>query len=153
MVMAVMTIFEALGSFKSKWVKNYINDLNAVFIFTLFIGASFFIMSYDSLLGLNTKAVTIAALCLFSYVIGISFPIQRQLINQAIPEPRLRASLLSSESIIDRGVNSLVAGSLGVALASGQLLYFLKKSAIVAILSVFLIAGLIKIIKKQTLKS
>jgi MFS family permease len=153
LVMAIMTIFEALGSFKSKWVKNYVNDLNAVFIFTLFIGVSFFIMSYDSFLGLNTKAVTISALCLFSYVIGISFPIQRQLINQAIPEPRLRASLLSSESIIDRGVNSLVAGSLGVALASGQLLYFLKKSAIVAIISVFLIAGLIKIIKKQTLKS
>ena len=149
MVMAGMTIFEAIGSFKSKWVKNYINDLNAVFIFTLVIGISFFIMSYDYFFGLNIKFVTIAALCLFSYVIGISFPIQRQLINKAIPEPRLRASLLSSESIIDRGVNSIVAGSLGIALASGQLLFFLQKSAIISIFSVLLIALLIKFVRKN----
>lgn len=149
-VMAVMTIFEALGSFKSKWVRNYLNDLNAVFVFTCFIGISFYLMSLDkSFLGVDIKIVTIMALCLFSYVIGISFPIQRQLINQAIPEPRLRATLLSSESIIDRGVNSFVAGSLGVALASGQLLYFLKKSALIAILSVFIIAVLIKAIRKS----
>lgn len=148
MVMAIMTIFEALGSFKSKWIRNYLNDLNAIFVFTVFIGISFFVMSFDSFLGLNIKMITIVALCLFSYVIGISFPIQRQLINQAIPEPRLRASLLSSESIIDRGVNSFVAGSLGLALASGQLLLFLRKSAIVAMLSVFIIALLIKFVRK-----
>lgn len=149
MMMALMTIFEAAGSFKSKWVRKYLSDLNAVFVFTFFIGISFLLMSYDSFFGIDIKSVTIFALCLFSFVIGISFPIQRQLINEAIPEPRLRASLLSSESIIDRGVNSLVAGSLGVALASGQLMYFLKKSAIVAVLSVFIIASLIKIVGKK----
>lgn len=148
MIMALMTIFEALGSFKSKWVRNYLTDLNAIFVFTFFIGISFFMMSFDSLLGLNIQAITIFALCLFSYVIGISFPIQRQLINQAIPEPSLRASLLSSESIIDRGVNSIVAGSLGVALATGQLLFFLRKSAIIAVVSVFIIALLIKLVRK-----
>ena len=149
MVMSLMTIFEAIGSFKSKWVRRYLSDLYAVFIFTVMIGLSFLLISLDSFLGIDIKIVTIAALCLFSYIIGISFPIQRQLINQAIPEPRLRASLLSSESIIDRGVNSLVANSLGAALAAGHLLLFLRQSAIFSICSVFIIALLIKFIRKS----
>jgi len=147
-IMSLMTIFEAIGSFKSKWVRKYLNDLYAIFVFTFIIGISFFLLSLNSFFGFNLQVVTIVALCLFSYIIGISFPIQRQLINKAIPEPRLRASLLSSESIIDRGVNSLVANSLGAALAAGQLLLFLKQSAFIAILSVFAIALLIKFIGK-----
>ncbi len=149
MVMSLMTLFEALGSFRSKWVHRFINDLNAVFIFTLIIGVSFYFLSLQTFFGLNIKIITLMALCLFSYVIGISFPIQRQLINKAIPEPHLRASLLSSESIIDRGINSLVASQLGAALAAGQLLFFLKKSAIVSIVSVFIIALLIRILRNS----
>ncbi len=149
MVMALMTIFEAIGAFRSKWVHRYLNDLNAVFVFTCFIGVSFWMMSKYYFFGIDLKLITIIALCLFSYVIGISFPIQRQLINQAIPEPRLRASLLSSESIIDRAVNSVVASSLGIALQSGQLLPFLKKSAIYSVLSVFLIALMIRFVRRN----
>ena len=150
MVMALMTIFEAIGAFRSKWVHRYLNDLNAVFVFTCFIGVSFWMMSKYYFFGIDLKLITIIALCLFSYVIGISFPIQRQLINQAIPEPRLRASLLSSESIIDRAVNSVVASSLGLALQSGQLLPFLKKSAIYSVLSVFLIALMIRFVRRNS---
>ncbi len=150
MVMALMTIFEAIGAFRSKWVHRYLNDLNAVFVFTCFIGVSFWMMSKYYFFGIDLKLITIIALCLFSYVIGISFPIQRQLINQAIPEPRLRASLLSSESIIDRAVNSVVASSLGIALQSGQLLPFLKKSAIYSVLSVFLIALMIRFVRRNS---
>jgi MFS family permease len=149
MVMSLMTLFEAIGSFKSKWVRKYVSDLYAIFIFTLIIGLSFYFISLDSFFGLDVKIVTIAALCLFSYIIGVSFPIQRQLINQAIPEPRLRATLLSSESIIDRGINSLVANSLGAALAAGHLLLFLKQSALISILSVFVIALLIKYVRRE----
>lgn len=153
MIMSLMTIFEAIGSFKSKWVRKYLNDLYAIFVFTIMIGISFLLISFDSFLGIDIKIVTIVALCFFSYIIGISFPIQRQLINQAIPEPRLRASLLSSESIIDRGINSLVANSLGAALAAGHLLLFLRKSALVAIVSVFIIAILIKSLRKSKYES
>ena len=149
MIMSLMTIFEAIGSFKSKWVRKYLSDLYAIFIFTFMIGMSFFLISLDSFLGIDIKIVTIVALCFFSYIIGISFPIQRQLINKAIPEPRLRASLLSSESIIDRGVNSLVANSLGAALAAGHLLLFLKQSAVISIFSVFVIAILIKYVGRS----
>jgi MFS family permease len=150
MVMALMTIFEAIGAFRSKWVRNYFSDLNAVFVFTVTIGLSFLLMSLNSFFGIDLRWVTILALCLFSYAIGISFPIQRQLINDAIPDPHLRASLLSSESIIDRGVNSVVAASLGVALQSGHLLVFLRQSALYSVLSVFLIAVLIRMIKRNT---
>lgn len=143
-----MTLFEAIGSFRSKWVHKYLNDLNAVFVFTFILGVSFYFMSLNHFFGMNIKALTLFALCLFSFIIGISFPIQRQLMNQAIPEPRLRASLLSSESIIDRGVNSLVASHLGAALAAGQLLYFLQKSALVSVVSVFIIATLIRFVRK-----
>ncbi len=150
MVMALMTVFEALGAFRSAWLRRYVNDLNAVFVFTVLIGISFYLMSFTSFFGIDPKIITLIALCLFSYVIGISFPIQRQLINQAIPEPRLRASLLSSESIIDRGVNSLVASSLGLALQSGQLLIFLRKSAAVSVSSVLMIALLIRYTKRNS---
>ena len=150
MVMALMTVFEAIGAFRSAWLRKYLNDLNAVFVFTFVIGISFFLMSFSNFYGFDLKMLTLIALCLFSYVIGISFPIQRQLINQAIPEPRLRASLLSSESIIDRGVNSLVASSLGLALQSGQLLIFLRKSATVSVSSVLVIAILIRFTRRNS---
>ena len=145
MIMSLMTIFEAIGSFKSKWVKRFFNDRNAIFIFTILIGISFYLLSLNNLTGIYLKVLTLFALCCFSYIIGLSFPIQRQLINEAIPEPKLRASLLSSESIIDRAVNSLVASSMGIALASGQLLLFLKKSAFASIGSVIIIWILINL--------
>jgi hypothetical protein len=148
LMMSLMTVFEALGSLKSKWVRSYLNDLYAIFVFTFLIGISFLLLSLERLWGIDIKIVTIVALCFFSYIIGISFPIQRQLINQAIPEPKLRATLLSSESIIDRAMNSLVANSLGVALASGHLLLFLRQSAAVSIASVFIIALMIKFVGK-----
>lgn len=144
LIMALMTICEAVGSFKSKWLKKYVSDLYATFIFTIMIGISFYTLSLDDVFGINNKFVTIASLCIFSFVIGISFPIQKQLMNQAIPEPRLRASLLSTESIIDRAVNSLVANSLAAAITAGHLLLYLKQSAFVTILSVFIITLLIK---------
>lgn len=149
MVMSLMTIFEAIGSFKSKWVRKYVNDLNAVFIFTFIIGISFYLMSFNDLFGIDKKIMTLFALSLFSYIIGISFPIQRQLMNKAIPEPKLRASLLSCESIIDRATNSVVATFLGAALASNQLLLFLKQSAFIAVISVFIIAMLIRFLRNK----
>jgi MFS family permease len=148
MMMALMTIFEALGAFKSKWVRQYLTDLNAVFVLTVVIGISFYVMSITGWGPAALQMTTVAALCLFSYAIGISFPIQRQLINDASPEPKLRASLLSSESIIDRAVNSWVASSLGLALAQGNLLGFLRTSAWVAVTTVALIAIVIRTLKR-----
>lgn len=148
LVMALMTICEAIGSFRSKWLKKYISDLFATFIFTVLIGICFLILSIDNFYGLDHKIATLFALCFFSFVIGISFPIQKQLMNQEIPEPRLRASLLSTESIIDRAINSLVANSLAAAITTGHLLLYLKQSALVTIISVLIITILIKYFRR-----
>lgn len=150
MIMALMTAFEALGSFKSEWVKRFLNDQNAIFAFTFILGVSFLLLSIN-IQGIyfNPKWATLFSLALFSYVIGISYPIQKKLINDAIPAPQMRASLLSVESIIDRGVNSWVATLLGPILLSGHLSYFLQKSAVVAIFSTCLIALLIYFVRKK----
>lgn len=147
-VMAIMTIFEAIGSYRSKWLRHYLSDLYAIFIFTVFIGICFYFLSIDNFFGLDIKILTILSLCLFSFIIGLSYPIQKQLMNEAITEPRLRASILSVESIIDRAINSLVASGLAAALAAGHLLLYLKQSALVTIFSVFLITILIKFTKR-----
>lgn len=149
-IMSVMTIFEAIGSYRSKWLRQYLSDLYAIFVFTILIGICFYFLSIDYFLGIDKKIITIAALCFFSFIIGLSYPIQKQLMNEAIPEPRLRASILSTESIIDRAVNSVVASSLAAALAAGHLLLYLKQSAIVTISSVFIITLLIRYTKKMT---
>jgi MFS family permease len=144
MVMAAMTIFEAIGSYRSKWVRKFLNDLYATFFFTCCIGVSFYVMSLNDLAFIDKKVATLVSLCFFSFVIGISFPIQRQLVNEAIPSPELRATLLSIESIIDRAVNSLVASFLSVVLTTGKLLVFLEQAAFVTILSVFIVTLLIR---------
>lgn len=143
-IMAVMTIFEAIGAYRSKWVRRFLSDLYATFFFTCCIGISFYLLSLDNFGFLDKKIVTVFALCFFSFIIGISFPIQRQLVNEAIDNTELRASLLSVESIIDRAVNSLVASYLAVVLSSGQLLVFLEQAAFVTIISVFVVTMLIR---------
>jgi MFS family permease len=143
-IMAIMTIFEAIGSFRSKWVKRFFSDLYATFFFTCCIGLSFYIMSFEKFLFIDTKILTIIALSFFSFIIGISFPIQRQLVNGSIHNPELRASLLSVESIIDRAANSLVASYLAAVLSAGKLLLFLEQVAFVTIISVFIITMIIR---------
>ncbi len=142
--MSLMTVFEAIGSYRSKWVKRFLSDLYATFFFTCCIGLSFYLMSFDTLSIISAQVITIIALCFFSFVIGISFPIQRQLVNGSINNPELRASLLSVESIIDRAVNSIVASYLAVVLSTGQLLVFLEQAAFVTIISVFIITMIIR---------
>ncbi len=148
LIMALMTICEAIGSFRSKWMRRFLPDLYATFVFTVLIGVCFYLLSIDVLWKFDIKIVTILSLCFFSFIIGLSYPIQKQLMNEAIPEPRLRASLLSTESIIDRAVNSIVASSLAAALTAGHLLLYLKQSALVTIISVLIITVLIKFTRR-----
>ena len=91
-------MFEALGSMKPGWVRRYASDLNAVFLLSILMGASLLFIPFGG------QAVTIAALCVFSLLCGFAFPIQKQLMNDAIADPRYRATLLSAESIVDRAV-------------------------------------------------
>jgi MFS family permease len=61
----------------------------------------------------------------YSVAAGFAYPLQRQAIQQAIVDSRMRATLVSLESLIDRSVCAVVAWILGESLAAGQLSGFL----------------------------
>ena len=129
-VMAVMTVFEAAGSARPELLKKWFSDLNAVFVVTCAMALCVAVVPFTGQVG------TLVALCLFSLAAGLSFPVQRQLLNDWVPDARYRATLLSCESIIDRSVCAAVAAMAGGFLARGQLDAFLQTSATVTLLGV-----------------
>ena len=138
-IMSLMTIFEAIGSAKPQWLQKGQTDLRSVFWMTLLMaGSLIFIPSAG-------KWGTLVCLCLFSIATGVSFPIQRQLLNHAIRESRYRATLMSLESLIDRGVNAVVAGMIGGYLSQGKLSQFLVLSGSVSILFIFILYLVLKL--------
>ena len=92
---------------------------------------------------------TVVLLCVFAVATGISFPVRKQLLNDSIPDPRYRATLLSMESIVDRAVCALVAVALGAYLAAGQLDEFLVLSAVVTCAVMGLLAVLLLAVRKH----
>lgn len=126
-IMALMTVFEAVGSWYPHLLRRYTNDLNAVFGLTVVMGLSF------AVLPVAGQLATLASLCVFSLACGLSFPIQRQLLNDAIPDSSNRATILSIESIADRAVNAAAASLLGSSLAGGGLNRYLLGSAAVTL--------------------
>lgn len=122
-IMSVMTLFEALGSARHNWTRRYISDVSAVFALTIAIAVSF------SWMGLAGKAGTMLALFLFAYVTGLAYPIQRQVLNDAITNSRYRATILSMESLIDRGICAWVVAFIAPFVSSGRTGLFLHLSA------------------------
>ncbi len=124
-MMSLTSIFEAIGSAYPGWRggKKRVSDVNVVYLCTLAMAAS---LSGVALLGQWAAA---AGLCAFSAAVGLSFPIQRQLLNDSIPDSRYRATLLSMESILDRAACAWVAAILGGFVAAGQIDRFLHLSA------------------------
>jgi len=143
-VMALMTVFEALGAARPSWLRNRISDVRSVFLLTIAMAVT---LALTGLLGIVGSVI---ALCLFSLACGLSFPIQRALLNAAITDSRYRATLLSIESIIDRAVCALVALALGDYLQNGQLTDFLVQTAIVTCVLMVVIAGLITMARRKT---
>jgi MFS family permease len=119
LVMSVMTIFEAAGAFRPTWFRRFMSDLNAVYFLTFVMAISMMILPLSGQIGV------IAGLCIFSYATGLSFPIQRQLMNDAIEDGSYRATILSVESIVDRAANAGLAAIIGPALMAGRLSEFL----------------------------
>lgn len=149
LVMSMMTIFEAAGSLKPGWFRKLMNDFNAVYFLTFVMAVTLGIIPWLSTTG------TLISLCLFSLATGLSFPIQRQLMNDAVPDSRYRATLLSIESIIDRATNAVVAAFMGGYLASGRLAEFLRLSGYVtvaAILALILFAHFFKLSARRAVK-
>jgi hypothetical protein len=128
MVMSAMTVFEALGSAYPRALKRWWSDLNAVFVLTVVLGISVGAMAWGGA-GFAGQASVVFWLCLFSLAFGLAFPIQRQLLNDAIPDSRYRATLLSIESLMDRAVCAWVAAILADMMGAGKMNSFLLASA------------------------
>ncbi|WP_290060978.1 MFS transporter [Amycolatopsis solani] len=142
-VLAAMTVFEALGAARPHRLRRAIGPVGSVFTLTIVMA---------SCLGLLVWAgpfPAVVLLCVFAVATGIAFPVQKQLLNDSIPDSRYRATLLSLESIVDRAVCALVAVALGAYLAAGRLNEFLLLSAVVTCAAMGLLALLLLAVRKH----
>ena len=146
-VLAAMTIFEALGAARPHLLRRKVGAAGSVFLLTIVMALSL------GLIVLFGPVVTIALLCLFAVSSGLSFPIQRKLLNDAIPDSRYRATLLSMESILDRAVCAVVAVALGAYLARGDLDEFLVTTAVVTCGLMAALGVLLVVVRKRRSKA
>jgi MFS family permease len=128
LVMSMMTAFEAMGSASSSKLRNWISDFAAVFVLTTGLALALL------LIPLASQVTTLVLLATFSTCSGLAFPIQRQVLNDAIPDSRYRATILSLESIVDRAVNAWLASMIGGFLVAGQLDIYLRGAACLTVL-------------------
>lgn len=119
-IMSVMTIFEALGSKFAPQLRRLASDLTAVTIATIVLAVTTISLSGFGFLN-GQKPLIIMALSLFSLAAGLAFPIQRQVLNDAISDSSIRATILSLESIIDRAVCAICVLPLGGLIERGAL--------------------------------
>jgi MFS family permease len=145
-VLAAMTIFEALGAARPHRLRRAIGPAAAVFLLTIVMALCL------GFIAMSGAVVAVLLLCVFAAATGISFPVQKQLLNDAIPDSRYRATLLSIESIIDRAVCAVVAVALGDYLSDGRLNEFLMLSAIVACSMMALLAILLFTVRRRSSK-
>ncbi|MEV5713321.1 MFS transporter [Amycolatopsis mediterranei] len=142
-VLAAMTVFEALGAARPHRLRRAIGPVGSVFTLTivmaLCLGVIVFVGSFPA----------VVVLCVFAVAAGIAFPVQKQLLNDSIPDSRYRATLLSMESIVDRAGCALVAVALGAYLAAGQLNEFLVLTAVVTCVVMALLAVLLLAARKH----
>lgn len=128
-LLAINTLFEAVGAAFPRIFRRWMSDLTAVFVLTLLMGICCWGLAQGG------RWSCFAWLNLFAVVAGLSYPIQRQVMNQHIPDSRYRASLLSAESLVDRAVCAWVALLLGGILERGQMGLFLQLSAAASVLT------------------
>ncbi|MFE7544114.1 MFS transporter, partial [Streptomyces platensis] len=100
-VLAAMTVAEAVASARPQWLGRRLSPVAWVSLLSLAMAGT---LAGSTLGGPWT---VIALLCVFAAVTGFAYPLQRKLVNDAIPAGAPRATLLSVESIVDRGVCAL----------------------------------------------
>ncbi|MFI9259536.1 MFS transporter [Streptomyces sioyaensis] len=124
-VLAAMTVAEAVASARPQWLGSRLSPVAWVSLLSLAMAAA---LAGSTLGGPWT---VIALLCVFAAVTGFAYPLQRKLVNDAIPAGAPRATLLSVESIVDRAVCALAAVAAGAYLSAGRLDALLWHSALV----------------------
>ncbi len=132
-VLAAMTVAEAVASARPQWLSGRLPPVAWVSVLSVVLAGTLAAMA------LGGPWVTVGLLCLFAAATGFAYPVQRKLVNDAVPAHAPRATLLSVESIVDRAVCALAAVAAGAYLAAGRLDALLWHSALVtvALLGVF----------------
>ncbi|WP_371525196.1 MFS transporter [Streptomyces sp. NBC_01283] len=123
-VLAAMTVAEAVASARPQWLSRRLPPVAWVSILSLALAGTLAAMT------LGGPWAVVALLCLFAAATGFAYPIQRKLVNDAVPAHAPRATLLSIESIVDRGVCALAAVAAGAYLSAGHLNVLLWHSAL-----------------------
>ncbi len=137
LVMSAMTLFEAIGSFRPQWARRWLPDRPLVTLLTLSLA-----LALGAIPWLGAYA-TVTALCLFSLAVGWSFPVQKQVMNDAIPDSKYRATLLSIESIVDRGISAIATLLMAGYMARGAMNEYLTDAALATIVAAVLIAAFV----------
>jgi predicted MFS family arabinose efflux permease len=124
-VLAAMTVAEAVASARPHWLGRRLSPAAWVSVLSLALAVTL------AAITLGGPWTVVALLCVFAAITGFAYPIQRKLVNDAIPADAPRATLLSVESIVDRGVCALAAMAAGAYLSAGRLDALLWHSALV----------------------
>ncbi|MFF9090609.1 MFS transporter [Streptomyces sp. NPDC014991] len=114
-VLAAMTVAEAVASTRPQWLSRRLPPAGWVSLLSVALAA---VLAGTVVGGPWT---VVALLCAFAAITGFVYPVQRKLVNDAIPVDAPRATLLSVESILDRGVCAAAAVAAGACLAAGRL--------------------------------
>ncbi|MCS0603416.1 MFS transporter [Streptomyces sp. LP11] len=122
-VLAAMTVAEAVSSARPQWLGRRLSPAAWVSLLSVALAAAL------AATAVAAPWTVVALLCGFAALTGFVYPVQRKLVNDAIPKDAPRATLLSVESIVDRGVCALAAVAAGAYLAAGHLDALLWQSA------------------------
>ncbi|MFI5991685.1 MFS transporter [Streptomyces sp. NPDC051362] len=124
-VLAAMTVAEAIASARPQWLGSRLSPTAWVSLLSVGLAATL------AGTAVGGPWAVVGLLCAFAAITGFCYPVQRKLINDAIPEGAPRATLLSVESIVDRGVCALAAVAAGAYLAADRIDALLWQSAAV----------------------
>ncbi|MFB1042097.1 MFS transporter [Streptomyces chrestomyceticus] len=123
-VLAAMTVAEAVGSARPQWLGRRLSPVAWVSVLSLVLAGTL------AGITLGGPWTAVALLCVFAAAAGFAYPVQRKLVNDAVPAGAPRATLLSVESIVDRAVCALAAVAVGAYLSAGHLDALLWHSAL-----------------------
>jgi MFS family permease len=115
LIMGFTTLLEAGGSAWAEPVANKIGEMRSMVWLTLLMAGATACLPGVDWVG------AVVLLTVFALACGLAYPIQRKLLNDAIPEPSLRATLLSVESLLDRLVCSGMAAAVAVFVGWGRM--------------------------------
>ena len=115
LIMGFTTLLEAGGSAYAEPLADKLGEMRSMVVLTLVMAAG-----TACLPGVDQTGAVLL-LTIFALACGLAYPIQRKLLNDAIPEPGLRATLLSVESLLDRLVCSVMAATVAVFVGWGQM--------------------------------